>query len=263
VLHELVESLIHLDSAFWRTLRPLLLKPGEVSYQYLRGRRACYTPPFRLYVLVSLAFFAAVSNISHTNHFRTVSFGTADEDISLVRFSDTYSCQETATRLKLKGWGWLRSGYVDSCEQAHVDGGRELSRALWEAIPKAFFLLVPVFALLTRILFAREGRFYVEHLVFITYLHSGLFLAGTLIALASLLIGFAPPSMTHLAGMTQATLSYVLVLYGCVYIVRAVRRVFQQAWWLTLVKSIVLLGVYAFLVTLSLMGVILLTIGTR
>jgi len=258
VLHELVESLIHLDSAFWRTLRPLLLKPGEVSYQYLRGRRACYTPPFRLYVLVSLAFFAAVSN---TNHLRAVSFGTADEDISLVRFSGTHSCQETAARLKLTGW--LRSGYVDNCEQAHVDGGRELSRALWEAIPKAFFLLVPVFALLTRILFAREGRFYVEHLVFITYLHSGLFLAGTLIALASLLIGFAPTSMTHLAGVTQVTLSCVLVLYGCVYIVRAVRRVFQQAWWLTLVKSVVLLGAYAFLVTLSLVGVIVLTLGTR
>lgn len=153
--------------------------------------------------------------------------------------------------------------YVGNCEQAHVDGGRELSRALWEAIPKAFFLLVPVFALLTRILFAREGRFYVEHLVFITYLHSGLFLAGTLIALASLLIGFAPTSMTHLAGVTQVTLSCVLVLYGCVYIVRAVRRVFQQAWWLTLVKSVVLLGAYAFLVTLSLVGVIVLTLGTR
>lgn len=59
------------------------------------------------------------------------------------------------------------------------------------------------------------------------------------------------------------TLSCVLVLYGCVYLVRAVRRVFQQAWWLTLVKSVVLLGAYVFLVALTLMGVILLTLGAR
>ena len=41
------------------------------------------------------------------------------------------------------------------------------------------------------------------------------------------------------------------------------RDIFQQAWWLMLVKSGVLLGVYAFRVTLSLLGAVMLTIGSR
>jgi hypothetical protein len=31
----------------WRTLRPLDIKPGLRTQDYLRGRRASYTPPFR------------------------------------------------------------------------------------------------------------------------------------------------------------------------------------------------------------------------
>ena len=62
---ELIEDLIHADRRVWRTLKPLLLRPGWLTVEYLRGRRVYYTPPFRLYIVLSLLFFITMSLPSH------------------------------------------------------------------------------------------------------------------------------------------------------------------------------------------------------
>ncbi len=36
---------------------PLAFRPGVLTQDYLRGRRASYTPPFRMYLILSVAFF--------------------------------------------------------------------------------------------------------------------------------------------------------------------------------------------------------------
>ena len=54
---ELLEEISQTDARVWRTLRLLALRPGELTCEYLRGKRASYTPPFRLYVALSLLLF--------------------------------------------------------------------------------------------------------------------------------------------------------------------------------------------------------------
>mgnify|MGYP001057476860 CR=1 FL=1 len=43
------------EGALWRTLKLLLFKPGELTRQYLAGRRKHYVLPLRLYLTISLA----------------------------------------------------------------------------------------------------------------------------------------------------------------------------------------------------------------
>ena len=50
-------DLFELDSRLWKTLVPLLAKPGMLTHDYLQGRRARYMPPFRMYLVLSLLFF--------------------------------------------------------------------------------------------------------------------------------------------------------------------------------------------------------------
>ena len=57
LLKEAFGDLFELDSRLWRTLLPLALKPGRLTRDYLNGRRARYMPPFRMYLVLSLAFF--------------------------------------------------------------------------------------------------------------------------------------------------------------------------------------------------------------
>jgi hypothetical protein len=58
---DLLGDFIDWDARIWRTLRPLAFSPGKLTQDYLRGRRASYTPPFRMYVILSVAFFLVAS----------------------------------------------------------------------------------------------------------------------------------------------------------------------------------------------------------
>ncbi|HNP34476.1 MAG TPA: DUF3667 domain-containing protein [Woeseiaceae bacterium] len=57
LLRDAFGDLLELDSRLWRTLFPLLLRPGKLTEDYLKGRRARYMPPFRMYLVFSLIFF--------------------------------------------------------------------------------------------------------------------------------------------------------------------------------------------------------------
>jgi RNA polymerase-binding transcription factor DksA len=61
LLKEVSEVLTTLDSRLWRTLEFLLLRPGRLTADYLKGRRARYAPPLRLFLGASLIFFFAVA----------------------------------------------------------------------------------------------------------------------------------------------------------------------------------------------------------
>ena len=65
LLRELLSDLLDLDSRFTRTLKPLLFQPGRLTCDYLEGKRFRYTPPLRLYLFASIAFFVLAAFFSH------------------------------------------------------------------------------------------------------------------------------------------------------------------------------------------------------
>lgn len=74
LLRDLVGDVFEVDSRIWRSLRPLLFKPGRLTTEYLRGRRVHYTPPLRLYLISSLVFFLVVFFNTDTD----ITFGDSD-----------------------------------------------------------------------------------------------------------------------------------------------------------------------------------------
>lgn len=57
MLTHFVFDLFHFDGKFFSTLKYLLLKPGFLSKEHLKGRRADYLHPIRMYVFTSAFFF--------------------------------------------------------------------------------------------------------------------------------------------------------------------------------------------------------------
>ncbi len=57
LLREVLEETFEVDGRAARTLRALLLRPGVLTVEYLQGHRRRYTPPVRLYLIVSVSFF--------------------------------------------------------------------------------------------------------------------------------------------------------------------------------------------------------------
>lgn len=59
LLVEAVESLLHLDGRLFRTLPALFRRPGQLTRDYLDGKRASQVAPFRMFLVILLvAFFA-------------------------------------------------------------------------------------------------------------------------------------------------------------------------------------------------------------
>lgn len=51
------KDITHFDGSFFTTLKDLLFKPGFLSKEYMKGRRASYLHPVRMYVFTSAIFF--------------------------------------------------------------------------------------------------------------------------------------------------------------------------------------------------------------
>jgi hypothetical protein len=80
LLRDLMEDLLDLDSRFMRTIKPLLLKPGRLTRDYMEGRRFRYAPPMRLYIFSSILFFLLAAFLSSD----AISINSASSDVGVI-----------------------------------------------------------------------------------------------------------------------------------------------------------------------------------
>ena len=50
-------DITHFDGKFFTSMKDLVLKPGFLSKEYMRGKRASYLNPIRMYLFTSFIFF--------------------------------------------------------------------------------------------------------------------------------------------------------------------------------------------------------------
>ncbi len=119
-------------------------------------------------------------------------------------------------------------------------------------MPAALIVLLPIMALVLKMLYPLSRHYYVEHLLFFIHFHAFFFLLLTLQILFSRLGGlvFIPDAIVVLA--IVATSFYVPI-----YLFIAMRRVYRQGFWLTLVKYFVLGAAYLGGFSLTMLGALL------
>ena len=61
LLRDVFRDTFDLDGRAFRTVVTLLQRPGVLSAEFLAGHRRRYTPPFRLYLVISVLFFFVVT----------------------------------------------------------------------------------------------------------------------------------------------------------------------------------------------------------
>jgi hypothetical protein len=76
------EDFTHFDGKFFRTIKVLLLKPGFLTEEYLKGKRASYLNPIRMYLFISAAFFLIYMSffIPHTDPVKIKETSTKAEE---------------------------------------------------------------------------------------------------------------------------------------------------------------------------------------
>ena len=114
------------------------------------------------------------------------------------------------------------------------------ARFMSDDLPRLMFILLPLFALLLKLVYFR--RLYFDHLIFSIHLHSA---AYVILALMLPIEGLADQHAIPMF-MQIALLGYFLV-----YFVLAVRRVYQSHWITVALKSAVVLAGYMVLVSIA------------
>jgi hypothetical protein len=295
-------DLFELDSRLWRTLVPLVIRPGRLTHDYLQGRRARYMPPFRMYLVLSLLFFlVAFFDPSETFGIfydpQTLEEATdeerreaaeiaaevrrdiADEGIIVGEPADTVGTGEDATDgldIRINGEGateancqvddesidgpeWLKRRLTPErlkhiCEQVRQDNGRQFLRNLYDNIPIALIVLLPIMAFVLKALYPLSRRYYVEHLLFFVHFHAFLFLILTL----QFLIGRMNATLP-----TPKAVGILLIVaasfYVPVYLFVAMRRVYGQGRLLTSLKYVALTVSYLAGITVTMLGAVIIT----
>lgn len=117
------------------------------------------------------------------------------------------------------------------------DALRETLRDLLEYAPHMVFLLLPVFALLLKLLYIRRDRLYAEHFVFALHVHAFVFVM--------FIVMFILP---------WEWFDRILLLWIVTYVWLALKRVYRQGWVRTSLKWWTLGWMYFWVLLLGLVG---------
>lgn len=102
-------DITHFDGSFFRTVKYLVTKPGFLSAEYIKGRRARYLNPIRMYVFTSAFFFIiffsfySIGEITTTNDKKVPVINLNSAQKQTLSFADT---REDSVDI-MKGFGYV------------------------------------------------------------------------------------------------------------------------------------------------------------
>jgi Protein of unknown function (DUF3667) len=227
------------EGALWRTLALLLLKPGELTRQYLAGRRRHYVLPLRLYITISLVALLLVRLVAATDLVVEMPEGAAAK--APIRLSSKLGVGEVGIKdgnfycTDLPVWFCQRvKKRIDVDAKALVAETERFRDRFLGNLGGAMFLLLPTFALWLKLAYFNRRMRYTEHLVFALHVHAFWFVVVGLLATG--------PDVIALAAVVAVP----------VYAALAARRVYGGRWSITLLRGAAVMSAYGMTLALSL-----------
>ncbi len=214
-LHELAEEFLHWDGKLLSTFRLLVMKPGDLTREYLGGKRIRYISPLRVYFSCSLLFFFVSAIVPQTPIVaRTNSLTTRIGPITIHDTSATATIaalDSLALHGQVMGRVWGR--HFGNAMRRRA----EVPTLVATAIPKTMFVLVPLFAALVMLAFRQSRRRFPQHLAYALHVHAFLFLVLT-VMLARRFTTIVP---------LMLAIQYICLSVVAVYLVRSARTVYD------------------------------------
>ena len=283
VAGDVTHSLLHLDSRVWRTLKLLILEPGELTREFIAGRHQRYLPPFRLYLAISILFFALSALLPGFSLVQVNRSG--EEPLAPVviegRDQTAARAQSALDELPAEVRKELAAAGVDAkaieqagagtepctvdlppifgmdwndplrraCLKIRADGGAALAERFAATAPKLMFLFLPLMAGIALLFYWRPRRLYAEHLVLFLHNHAFTFLLILVTQVVSAIALLKIPFIGVLG-----FLKFLLFLYLLYYIYRSMRVVYGERRVKTAFKFIALVSIYFLLLGITMMA---------
>jgi hypothetical protein len=250
ILSHFFNDITHFDGKFFSTAGKLLAKPGFLPAEFIKGRRASYLHPIRLYVFTSaiffLIFYASFTGVNKDGEV-SMSLGSpryVNPVDTVILASTRYktvaeydSAQQKLPESERDGW-ITRKLKQRNIERVIKSSGRT---DMWvsgvinnfiHTFPYLLFVSLPICALFLQLLFiTNRNNVYAGHVIFLIYLYVFTFII--------LLIFFG---LERLQSVYQIRgigfLEFLLFAYLGVYSLIAMKRYYAEKWGSTILKYI-------------------------
>ena len=221
----------HFDSKFFRSLIPLFTNPGFLTKEYWQGRRVHYIHPLRLFFFVTILFVIA-SNVFY-KQLEGVLKSELKKGGVFSKMDDAYlSTLPDSTKLFVdKGRDSLT---VREIKKEKANEKRRMNKIglgtddVFKSVKYVTFLLLPLYALLFKLLYIRKKSFYVDHLVYMMHVQSFVYCILSFLFLLQLIV---PVSLV--------IVKYISLSVIFVYVGASLRYLYHQPWWKTITKAII------------------------
>lgn len=262
-----VSSFYSFESKFFKTFGFLLFRPGRIINDYNAGKRESYYHPVRMYVFLSFIFFLVLSfipdedkininqdgkeltseqkkelldtlkvnldpvvmkNIDSTNF--DGSFNWSDADPKTIEEYDSIENLKPIAKRDGKIERYFTEKMI-KIKQENGDDDKAIIKKFFQSfvenIPRMIFILLPIFALILKVLYIRRDFYFSEHLVFSVLIYDFMYLIGTIALLCKMVswLDWIPP---------------LLSIVGFFYLYKAMRKVYKQSRGKTISKFLLL-----------------------
>jgi len=205
-------NMFSFDSRFFLSLKYLISKPGFLTKEYWSGVRVKYLPPLRIYLIISLLYFAVIPLLADKNP--TVLYTKDGESRAFVIDIDD---NEPIIFKLLKET--MNKGFLQIFKK-----GTNIDSMIISALSTAMFVLMPLMGFILLLLYKSKQLFYSYHLITVLHFHSFIFLILLLESIPILNL-FTP---------------IIIITYSILML----KRVYLESWVKSIVKFILLFIIY-------------------
>jgi len=263
LIKDAFQTVFELDGRTWRTLLALFTKPGYLSHEYVSGRRTRFMPPLRLFLTISIVFFLLVSLFTSIQSFRAaiieqnqaaasasvisveVAPNANAEEIpeeipeEMIAFVDDFSFPFFSEQRNQNLRRFMRNQAQVNYDKIRQDPGDFFYGSL-DYITIFILLMMPLLALIQKILYFRSKRFYVEHLILTLHNHAFIILAVFLANVISVIESSGYQFIT----VAAAIANFAIGAWVFIYLFLSLRNYFGQGYFITLIKFITMAIIY-------------------
>lgn len=244
-VHEFITHYVALEGRLWKSLWLLTVRPGQLTLEYLAGRKNSYVWPLRLFLTLSFVFFLSLKFSGGAEPLAnspgvSVSAGAAASAAS----TPASALQRGEIKLDLPDLGSLpgplERGLQRFAQRVQIDPAEEfkrVGRTFMASLPTLVLLFQPLFAGLLALVYRSRRMNYGAHFVFALHLHAFWYLCLWL----ALWLPDGVPSL-------------VLWAWSNLYALLALKRVYGGSWRGTLGRAAGLAGLHWLGLGLLLLG---------
>ena len=268
IFDDVIGSIFNYDARIWSSLRLLFFQPGQLTVNYLNGKRAAYLSPIRLYLSISVLYFLLLA-FNYQKEIQIV-----DKEIAAMTQDDLsdslqlnlgiYTINVTGEALgqfkntKLNIDSFLLSNDIPvntmnrlmlkQSIRALSGGMGNMANQFNRISSFSMFFLMPIFAFVLLGFFKKKRAFYLEHLVLSLHLHTLTFILFSIEELMELTLNWKLDENEWYTLFSFAVVFLFFILY--------VKRVYQFGWKRTIIKALGVAILYSIIliITLVLVG---------